>query len=539
MTADAAAGTVYDAEPAPGRLARGVAELFGEVLGRDRCGTDDSFFRLSGTSLAAMRIIARMDERYGVRLALADVFDYPTPALLAERLMEAGAAAPGSRNDAPPPIPADRPREGVPYRLALSQEGFHAMSMALDGAPFFNIVGGLRFTGDVDPAAVRSAVRMVARRQAALRTRFDVMDGIAVQYVEEASPAVAEFDLRTRAAERLRRLLDRQHTTGFHLAEGPPVRFTLAQLADDDWALVWTVHHLLFDGVSDGLLVEELGYAYRAAIGMVPERAPLAFPYVDFAEWQRVAIPGERLAAAVDAAAPVLRTPAARIEAGPSGGYRTRLEELRLAPPVAAGLRARAAEQEVSVFVMLLAAVTDFVARRTGRSRQCVTVQAANRRRPGTENTIGCFANMLLVESGGAPGMPRAERVQAVRAGLTRALEHEEVPIESVLRRLAERGVAVADGMPGMGFLVQPDRMAPVDLSGCRVARLPADPMGDFIDPSVFPLMVELTVGPDGMVGTSHRIIDAWPGDSFPTALGQLLASFERFSAGDGGDGAA
>jgi acyl carrier protein len=510
---------------ADARVAVGVADLFSDVLGRSRCEVDDSFFRLGGTSMAALRIIAQMEERYGVRLALVDIFDYPTPAMIAERLAEAGAGA-GERAvpDVATPLRAD-----APYPLALSQEGFHTMSTALDGTPSFNIVGGLRFTGDVDSAAIVAAVRIVARRQAAMRTSFGTVDGVPVQHVGEATPAVAEVDV---TGAGLRRLLAAQHAKGFRLAEGPPVRFTLARFADDGWALLWTVHHLLFDGISDGILADELVHAYRAALGAVPERPPLPRQYVDFAQWQRETFTGERLAGAVDALAAVLSTPAPAIAPAVPGGYRSRLESFPVDPADEAGLRRRAIELDVSMFVVLLSVVTDFAARRNGLSRQRLLVQAANRRQPGSEHLIGCFANMLLVESDGPPGTPAEERIPSVRTALTRALEHEEVPVEAVLWRLADRGVAVAAGMPGLGLLVQPDRMGPVEAAGCRVERVPADPKGDFIDPSVLPLMLELDTSPNGMVGTSHRLLDAWPEGSFATALDQLGASLRRYAGG-------
>ncbi|MFI0418753.1 condensation domain-containing protein [Spongiactinospora sp. 9N601] len=532
-------GSGAGAEPGPSEdrdLAEAVAEYFRLELELARCDVHDSFFAMGGTSLAALRILAALRERYGVRLGLADVFDHPTPALLAGRLAAHGGTRDGDLREPHGQGRATRD-SSERFPLAHNQEGFFEISKAAGDAPFFNIVGSLRFSGQVDPGAITAAVAEVARRQGALRMCFGEDGGRPVQWTTDAAPAVREVDLRPDGPARLRRLLTREQRTGFRLAEGPPVRFILARTGDRDWSLVWTAHHLIFDGVSNGILAEELAHAYQVRLGGQSPRAELTARYTDFALWQRDTLTGDRLADHLRALEETLSRPSMPIAPVPERGYMTRLSTFRIDRNATGGLRQVAARLDVSMFVLLVAAALGFVAGRGGGHGgghvPRIGVQAANRSWPGSEALIGCFSNSLLVDGPAKPGDDPRHLADAAKAALTRALRHEEMPLELAMRLLTRRGADLTGRLPEFGLALQPGPRTRIHLSGGILEPVPVIIEGDYVDPTEFPLVVELFTRDGGFSGVSHHMVAAWPGDTHAQAMAELGAAIGRLAGTD------
>ncbi|MEU4746059.1 condensation domain-containing protein, partial [Actinosynnema sp. NPDC023658] len=287
-----------------------VCRLFREELRVRRCDVGDSLFALGGDSLAATRIAIRLQAEYAIEVTLADIFLYSTPRELAEFVVEErdAAEAERARADRPERTPAVAPDRWHP--LALSQEGFFTMDRATGGAGLFNSVLRVRFDGDLDSDALTAAIADVTRRQAVLRTVFDVHDGRPAQRVTTDPPVVERLDCTGDAGRtRLRRFIREQQLAGFDLARQHPVRFALARMGAAEWSLVVTFHHIAADGWSRMVLRDDLAAAYRHRIGAAGEPAPLRVGYADFAQWQREALTGERAQGHLDFLADRLSTP--------------------------------------------------------------------------------------------------------------------------------------------------------------------------------------------------------------------------------------
>ena len=161
-----------------------------------------------------------------------------------------------------------------------------------------------RLRGELDRGALRRALDRIVARHEALRTTFELVDGEPVQRiapVEESAFHLVEHDLRgaAEAGAQLRRLVAEEAGAPFDLARGPLIRGRLIRLADDDHVLLITMHHIVSDGWSMGVLTRELGDALRR----LPRAAsPIRFPplpiqYADYAAWQRRWVDGEVLRA--------------------------------------------------------------------------------------------------------------------------------------------------------------------------------------------------------------------------------------------------
>ncbi|HSG39048.1 MAG TPA: amino acid adenylation domain-containing protein, partial [Thermoanaerobaculia bacterium] len=287
--------------PEPGRAEEGdaprgaveelMASLWCDLLGRSRVGRGDGFFELGGHSLLATRLTARLRAAFRVELPVRTVFEAPTLAGLARRVEEALAAGgvPG-----PPPVePA--PRSG-PLPLSFSQERLWFLERLAPAAAAYNLAYHARVAGPLDVVALESAFRAVVRRHEVLRSAFTVADGAPVQIpLEEAAPCLRVIDLsalppEVREGEALA-LAAAEARRPFALDRPPLLRAALVRLDAGENLLLATLHHIVSDAWSRGVLLGELAGFYE---GRVPP--PLAVQYGDFAVWQRRWLAGERLA---------------------------------------------------------------------------------------------------------------------------------------------------------------------------------------------------------------------------------------------------
>jgi acyl carrier protein len=517
------------------RIASAAAAAFAEVLGLASCELEDRFFSLGGNSLSGLQVLGRLYQRFGVKVPIAELYSHSTPRAIAERLVELRARPDRWRRSL---LSYAHRRAGTPLPLALSQQGFHAIEQVTRGAGFFNNVTLIRLTGDVDPRALTGAIQDVLRRQTALRVVMrDQEDGKPGQCLIDEPAVVTEVDLRGKAGSALRRLCLAEHLRGFDLRSQTPARFTVARTADDAWAVVATVHHIVFDGVSWSLLVDEFSHAYRSQVGDAEPRPALRVDYLDFAEWQRDTLTGDRLEAHLTGLLEVLHAPAPAIAPGEfDGRFASRIDDLAIPEEISVGLDKLAAECDSSLFVVLLAAVADFARRRNGQTRQFVTVQAANRNWPGSDEVIGCFANMLCVGTDIDLSSPPLESIPLVKSAMLRALRHEELPLDYALHLLSERGTDLvkAQYLPQLGFTLLPTPDARTELPGCAMAAHPVPQSSENFDPTTFPLVIEAVATETGLVGVTHRLLGMWPGESFATAERELLHALERFAASTG-----
>lgn len=503
-----------------------LAGLFCEEIGATACGPDDSFFRVGGSSLDAMRLVARLQQRYRVPVTLADVFAHTSARSLAERLATLATAAEPTRRRSIS-VTARRRRAGSP--LSFSQRVFYDLDRATGGMSFFNSVDLFRFTGDLDPDALVAAIGDVVTRQWALRTIIEEVAGQPVQRVVDRPAGIQTMDLRGAGPARLRRLIRREHFDGFDLHTETPARFTLVRTADDAWELIFSIHHIAYDGLSRGIFVEELAQAYTARMGAGGAREALAAQYVDFAEWQADTLTGGQLADHLTGLADILSRPAPRLTGrlSPVQGHVVRTGHFAIPEQAETGLRAAATAQGLSFFSVLAAGLTRFAATHTGEHRQLFAMQAANRGWPGSDSIIGCFSNLLPVAVDVDPTASAADQFAAVHDATGQALRHEKMPFEHALGLLAAQGrdLAALGHLPTLGLAFQPDPRAVRELPGCVLSTVPSLEIGDRVDPTSFALVLELW-SDNGLRGVTRHLVDSWPADSFSTAERDLATTF-------------
>ena len=426
-----------------------IAAIFAEVLDTEDFGTNDDFFALGGHSLQATRLLARLRTELGVEMPLRSVFEAPTPTALA-RVAENAATA---RDSGSGEAGAEPPLEAVPRSghlpLSHTQERLWFLAQLDPESAAYNITGVVRLAGDLVVPALAAALGRVSERHEVLRTTFHSLAGVPVQrVVPAAAVALPMIDLGGLPASPRRRQSERwrawEETTPLDPGRGPLVRLRLLRLHTGEHLLLLTLHHLVADGSSLGILIDELAELYEAArhrrAAMLPE---LPVQYGDFADWQRrrlgepalerhLAYWRERLGGDP----PRLDLPADRPRTAPRGG-RAASVTVELTPSLTAQLDELARRSGATLFLVLLAALETWLHRLLGADDVRVGIPVAGRDRPELERLVGLFLHTLVVRGELSRQLSFSELLGRVKRDVLGAHAHREVPFARLLQELA------------------------------------------------------------------------------------------------------
>ncbi len=483
-----------------GATQEAVARIWAEVLGVERVGADEDFFALGGHSLLATRVVSRIRQAWGVELPLRALFEAPTVAGVAARV---DALEPADDGDgAPPLIPL--PRDGT-LPLSFAQQRLWFLDRMDPGAATYNMAFPLRLRGPLDAGALLRALAGVVRRHEGLRARFPERDGAPVLELDPASPPAFPVVELARLADadrgrELARLADAHASAPFRLAAGPLLRAALVRLGDADHALLLAVHHAVSDGWSTGILFRELSALYGALAAGRPSPLPdLPLQYADFAAWQRAWLAGPRLERQLRwwtdrlaGAPPLLELPTDRPRTS-RRAPRSGCEPVRVPAGVAAALRALAAREGATPFMVLLAAWQALLGRRAAQEDVVVGTPVAGRTRAETEELIGLFVNTLALRAD-LSGDPTFVRLLArVRETALGAFAHQELPFERLVDAVAAGRWLTHAPVVQTSFTLQN-----LEAGELRLPGMEAEPAGGARGPAKFDVALVLADGDDG-----------------------------------------
>ena len=493
----AASEEAYVAPRTPGE--ERLAAIFAEVLRAQKVGARDGFFALGGHSLLATRLISRVREGFGVELPLRALFEAPTVEGLAARI-EALVGEGASAAKAPPIVPI--PREGN-LPLSFAQRRLWFIDQMEPGSAAYNLPHALRLTGALDVAALERGLGELTRRHETLRTRFLAVSGEPVQVIDAPSSVrldpidVSQLSSDEREAA-VQRLAQEEAARPFDLARGPLMRTALIRLAEDEHALLFTLHHIVSDGWSTAILVREISELYAAfSEGREPRLPDLPVQYADFAAWQRAWLEGEVLEAQLGywrerlaGAPPLLELPTDRprpqVQSDRGGSV-----PFALPNDVTRALRALALGEGATLFMALLAAWKLLLSRYAGQDDVVVGTPVAGRTRLETEGLIGFFVNTLVLRTdlSGSPSF--RDLLARVREATLGAYQHQDVPFEKLVEELAPERSLSHTPLFQVVFMLQND-----EREALRLGSLHAEPLAGAEEAVKFDLV--LTVAEDG-----------------------------------------
>ena len=429
------ASAVRDAHVAPeGELERAMAAIWSEVLKLGHIGRDDNFFELGGHSLLVTQVVSRVRRRLDLQVPLRTLFEHSTLRAYAQAVAQLVPAAQGG---------IVRCARGASPQLSFAQERQWFIWRLDPHSAAYNIPVALRLKGPLRRDALQGALDPLVQRHETLRTTFVEHDGAPRQVIHPTLPIVIEERRPPVAGEDLKGLVETEAHRPFDLQRGPLLRVLLLPLATDECVLVLTLHHIIADGWSMQVLVDELIRVYAALRhDQPPALAELPIQYADFAAWQRQWMDGGERERQLDywvsrlgGEQPLLELPSDRPRPQQQS-HRGRRIGIPLPAELAEALRRLAQAERGTLFMLLLASFQALLHRYSGQNDIRVGVPIANRNREETEGLIGFFVNTQVLRAELDGQLPFRELLRQVRQAVVEAQGHQDLPFEQLVDAL-------------------------------------------------------------------------------------------------------
>ncbi|HEX5356498.1 MAG TPA: amino acid adenylation domain-containing protein [Aquabacterium sp.] len=523
-----------------------LAAIWAEVLGVEAPSRDAHFFHLGGHSLRAVQLATRMRSQLGRTLPLRDIFDAPVLSDMAARLDQLALRHEGG-------IPqADR--SGA-LALSWAQHRMWFLDRFPGAAAAYVLPMALHLQGALDLPALEASLRELVLRHEALRTRFPTVNGQPCQVidtvaplrleVEELGPEVTALPDAELAQALLPLTADMQ--SPFDLASGPLLRARVLRQRADAHILLVTLHHIVADGWSLGVLTRDLCASYAARVqdpsvlSAATVLPALTVQYADFAQWQRATLTDEALApqlaywrSTLAGAPDLLDLPTDRPRTS-TASHTGETCALTINAATTAGLRALAQHCDATLYMVLLSAWAMLLSRLGGQDEVVIGSPVANRQHPDLEDIVGFFVNTLAMRVRLEPGMSAKDVIAHVREVSLGAFAHQDAPFERVVDAVSPVRSLSHSPVFQATLTLQNAPAAEVRLPGITLSPMRVDRLG-----SPFELNLTLSESGDTLVGAveyasdlfERRTIQRWMG-SFEVLL-QALSSPESHSAADG-----
>ncbi len=420
-------------------------------------------------------------------------------------------------------------REGAGlYPLSFAQQRLWFLEQLEPDGPY-KVPAAFRLRGRLNVEALEQSVNEVIGRHEVLRTTFAEVEGRPVQVVAPRltlSLPVEDLSGVTEAerAERVRRTAEHLSRRSFDLGSGPLVGTALVRLTEEEHLFWFLMHHIVSDGWSIGVLVNELSAAYEAFdAGRRPELPALPVQYADFAVWQRGWLRGEALARQIKywrerlgGKLPVLELPTDRPRP-PVQSYRGALLTRLVERGLTARLKELARREGVTPYMLLLAVFKTLLLRHAGQDDIVVGTPVANRNRTELEPLIGFFVNTLVLRtdlSGDPTFRDLLGRVREVTLG---AFAHQDVPFEKLVEELQPERDTSRTPLFQVMFSLQNAPPPPPRMGGVEVS-----PLEDEAAVSLFDLSLDVTERAEGLLCGLEYNTDLFDGST----AGRMLNHF-------------
>ncbi|HKV08815.1 MAG TPA: amino acid adenylation domain-containing protein, partial [Thermoanaerobaculia bacterium] len=415
------------------------------------------------------------------------------------------------------------------YPLSFAQQRFWFLDQLEPGTFVNNIFRGLVLQGPLDVSAFERTIEALVRRHAALRTRFPVEDGEPKQVVEPHGPGLTFRDLSGVPEAKVKELAAEEARRPFDLANGPLFRATLLRLGAEEHVLLLSLHHIVADGWSLGLLFRDLSALYAASLEGKDAALPeLPTRYGDFARWQREKLQGDALAKELafwrerlEGAPPVLELPTdhpRRLVASPRGD----VVPASLGEETAAGLKALAQKEGATLFMTLLALFDVLLYRYTGQGDFVVGLPVANRNRTELEGVIGCFSSTLLLRARLARELTFRELLATVRSEALAVFAHSDLPFEKLVEELQPERNLSHNPLFQVMFALQSAPGGGLSLPGLTLGGLPVERGLAKLD-----LSLDMTEVPGGVRGYFEYSTDLFTAETIGRMAGHFRALAE------------
>ncbi|TYP74029.1 non-ribosomal peptide synthetase [Paenibacillus methanolicus] len=499
---------------------RVIAAVWAETLGIETLDVQESYFALGGDSILAIKIVNRLRQEHGMTmLEAAHLMQYDTVADLAKYVEIRGGGKPiraadgrqtgiaarqidGTSTDARAVVTIPEQAKRLYYPLTPSQRRVFVQEQRGASGTGYNMPLAFAITGELEPERLLQAASLLVRRHEAFRTRFDWHDGEPVQIVQEA----AEADLLKAQAGSAEEAdgIARGWIRPFDIGRAPLLRVGLIQLPEGEQLLFLDLHHLIGDGASIGIVMNDLLRLYQ---GNELESNPLPVRYTDFAVWYQGWMASEEAKRRADywresleAPLPLLRLPLDRNRHVVTRAYAGDTIPFAVSAELTQALAGLAGGQQLTLNSLLFGLFSLLVSQYAGQTEAMIGTVAAGRPLPELEGLVGMFIHYLPVRVRTGDRETLADYLQATNRSLREALAHE-YPYDAMIRQLAGKTDPTRNPFYDAMFIYHNEsglnalQTGSLEAAGLRVADYP-------LPQEVSPLDVKLDAypQPDGSI---------------------------------------
>ena len=432
-----------------------LAEIWCTVLNREKVGIYDNFFELGGHSLLITSVLSRIRESFAIELPLRSVFAAPTIAALSQVItacqleVQEQSTSGMTSNTLPPLVPQVRDTY-IP--LSFAQESIWYLQQKNPESCSFNSFCVLRFTGSLSVSVLKSSFNEIIRRHEILRTSFTVIEGQPVQIITPSLTIPLEIiDLqnipKTERISEAKKLAELQYQHHFDLVSVPLLKTILLRLDRQEYWLIINMHHIITDGWSFGLLLEELRILYEAFANGLPSPLPeLPVQYADFTLWQRKYFNEKVIEQQL--AYWLQKLTHTSLESDVVSSNQLQLSNkstnasiysVVLSANLVASIETLSRSQRVTIFVIILTALKILFFKYSGKDEILVMATVGNRSTVETEKMLGCFINDVILRSHFSSEQTGLTLLDQVKETLTEAINNKEISVQTVIDAITSK----------------------------------------------------------------------------------------------------
>ncbi|WP_440110455.1 amino acid adenylation domain-containing protein [Paenibacillus sp. QZ-Y1] len=409
-----------------------VLECYRLIFGNDTIAVDDNFFSLGGDSLKAISLSSALKSRTGIRTEVADLFNHPTSARLADYLQSVHAPREEHHK-----IRAAEPMDHYP--LSSAQVRMLTQTLMDPESVAYNLPSATFIDGPLDRNRVELALEKLVQKHQSLRTSFKILKDKAVQIVHPSATVQIGYTERSIGDKQEMDSLIHSLIRPFHLEQAPLMRVELVRLDELRHMLFFDVHHIVADGTSVEIITRDFNGFY------FDQEMPDHLQYKDYAVWQQDGLRHgvldkqrdfwlERLGTSLpllelplDYDRPVQRT------------MQGKRMHFTLAPSLTKQLHQLAETSEVTMYMVMLSLWNILLARQTGQEDIVIGTPVAGRSHEEWKDTTGMFVNMIAMRNLLVPEQPYAEFLQKLKGRTMEAFAHQDYPFDELVRVLGNR----------------------------------------------------------------------------------------------------
>ncbi|WP_240037057.1 amino acid adenylation domain-containing protein [Paenibacillus amylolyticus] len=445
-------------------LEASLADIWKSVLGLTRIGVHDNFFDLGGHSLRATTLVSKVHQELNVELPLRDVFRYSTLEEMALAISRIGEQTFSS-------IPLADTR--AYYPLSSAQKRLFILNQLEGADQSYNMPGVLLVEGTIDRGLLDKAFRGLIARHETLRTGFEIVQGEAVQRIYESVDFAVDY---CHANEEEAPDVVQAFIQPFDLAKPPLLRAELVELATERYLLMFDMHHIISDGVSMDVFVDELVRLYGDET-----LEPLRIQYKDYAVWQQSDEQKEQLKREetywlerYHGELPVLEMPTDYPRPAVQSFEGQTLTSF-VNEETNEGLKQLAAQRGTTLYMVLLAAYTVLLHKYTGQDDLIVGTSIAGRTHVDTQPLIGMFVNTLALRNYPTSEKTFLSYLDEVKETTLGAYEHQNYPFEELVDKVQVTRDLSRNPLFDTMFSLQNLEDKKIELKGLKLSPYPSD----------------------------------------------------------------